>query len=578
MIDKDLFRLIGDERRYLAMTVVAMLFCLLCNIGIAFSVCRILDLLLKAQPASAYTLPAALLSIGILLRFLCGYLRERLRSILGGKVRIKMRAEVFDKMLRLGGEREGFTLSSMTQMALEGVEQLDLYFTAYIPQFFYALLAPAVLFIVLFFVSWKASLVLLFLVPLIPLSIVLFSKYAKRIFGKYWGRYLSMGNTFLDAVQGMRELKIFEAEERMGKTIHDNSEEFRRITMKVLVMQLFSTTIMDLIAYGGAGIGVAMVILDMQAGLLAPMAGLFVVLEAVEFFLPMRAFGSAFHVAMNGLSAGKRLLAFFEIEDPSWGNEMPQGASMALKDVTFAYEEGQNVLDGVSMTFLPGTMTAIVGESGSGKSTLVKLLLGEKRADRGEATIDGKDIQACSREGWLGKIGVVSYDSYIFHESIRDNFRMAKRGIEDEEILSLLKSMRLERLASGGEGLARVLNENANDISGGERQRLAMAIGMASDKPIEIYDEATSNIDVESERIIMSEIRERKKKGKTIVLISHRLENVISSDNIYFLKGGRVSEEGNHATLCQNGGDYLTLYRNQKDLESGYLRKAGKEA
>lgn len=573
MIDKDLLRLLGKDRYLLFETTGAMLIVLLSNIAISFSLCFFLYLLLEGNLSEGYVLPLVLLVVALPIRFLFAYWRDLVKERLGRNVRKRIRTMAYDKILAIGeSESRTLSLSGLTQVTMEGVEQLDLYYSSYLPQFFYALLAPVVLFLVLVFVSWRASLVLLCLVPLIPMSIVLFSKYAKRIFAKYWGKYISMGDSFLDSIQGLKELKVFDADGRQEEKIRQSSEEFRKVTMKVLVMQLFSTTIMDLIAYGGVGLGIAMAILDMEAGTILPIAALFVVLEAVEFFLPMRAFGSAFHVAMNGLSAGKKILALLGEKEEEWGKAECENGDLVLEQVTFSYDGKKDILQDVDLTIGKGRTTAIVGQSGSGKSTIVKLLLGERKPQKGRILLGGKDIRTLSRESLYDKIALVSTDSYLFHESIRDNFHMAKKNLSDEEIVSMLRKVRLDSFLERHGGLDYVLTEDSRNVSGGEKQRLALAIALLSDKAIYLFDEATSNIDVESERIIMEQVLELKRKGKAVLLISHRLENVVPSDTILFLKDGRILEEGTHGSLMEKDGVYAHLYRKQKDLEEGHLR------
>ena len=572
MIDKDLLRLLGKDRKYLFQATPFMVLVLLSNIAINFCIVSFLYLFSIDALGWSYLLPAILLPSAVILRFLFGFLGERAKERIGREVRKKIRRKAYDKILRLGkSESKSLSLSGMTQVTVEGIEQLDLHYSSYLPRFFYAMIAPVILFLVLAFVSFRASLVLLCLVPLIPISIILFSRYAKRIFAKYWGQYISMGDDFLDALQGFRELKIFDADSRQEGKIKESSESFRRITMKVLVMQLFSTTIMDFIAYAGAGLGILMAILDMQGQTITAFACLFVILEAVEFFLPMRAFGSAFHVVMNGLSAGKKILDLLSEEEYGWGGESLQGKDMELSHVSFSYDGKKTILDDVSLVLERGKMTSLVGKSGCGKSTVVALLLGQIRPTSGKVLLSGKDIHDGQRESLYRQIAVVSPETYLFHESIRDNFLMARKDISEEAIVESIKSVRLSDLLERKGGLDYVLREEAGDLSGGERQRLALAIALLADRDIYLFDEATSNIDSNSERIIMERIVSLKEKGKTILLISHRLSNVVYSDRIYFLKDGRITEEGTHSVLMEQEGEYASLYRTQKRLSEGPL-------
>ena len=493
---------------------------------------------------------------------------------LGRQVKKDLRERVYDKIVKLGVRTtDGMSMAGLTQVAVEGVEQLDLYYSSYLPQFFFAMIAPVVLFLICVRIDWRTSLVLIACVPLIPVSIVAVSRYAKKIFAKYWGKYTSMGDKFLDSVQGLKELKIFMADEKQHQRINESAEEFRVITMKVLVMQLASTTIMDLVAYGGAGAGIALAICGTAFWGLNPIAALFLCLVAVEFFLPLRAFGSAFHVAMNGASAGKKIISLLNAPDPEWGEKSVGGKEIKLTDVTFSYDGKRDVLKNVSMTFPEKGMTAIVGESGCGKSTVVNTLVGAFRPQSGEVTVGGKQLEKLSRENWYSHLSAVSYNTYIFNESVRDNFKLAKESVTDDEIYSALEKVNLKEFISENGGLDKVITEDANNISGGQKQRLALAVALVSDKDIYVFDEATSNIDIDSEGIIMKNIKAIS-ENKSVIVISHRLANVVTSDNIYYMEDGEVRERGSHESLMSAKQGYARLYNAQKTLEMSYAEVA----
>ena len=415
---------------------------------------------------------------------------------------------------------------------------------------------------------------LLACVPLIPVSIVAVSKYAKKIFAKYWGKYTSMGDAFLDSVQGLKELKIFKADAARHKKMNASAEEFRKITMKVLVMQLASTTIMDLVAYGGAGAGIALSVVGLMNGWLAPAAALFLVLVAVEFFLPLRSLGSAFHVAMNGASAGRKIISLLNLPDPVWGENEVTGTQLKLENVTFSYDGKRDVLKNVSMTFPEKGMTAIVGESGCGKSTIVNMLIGAYRPQAGEVTVGGKLLESVTREAYYSHIASVSYNTYIFNDSVRANFELAKKNVSDEEIWAALEAVNLADFIKENGGLDKVITEDANNVSGGQKQRLALAVNLVADKDIYVFDEATSNIDIESEAIIMRNIKAMSEE-KAVIVISHRLANVAPADNIYFMEEGEVKESGSHAQLMAENGGYAKLFNTQKALEEGYKEITG---
>ncbi len=574
MIDKKLLCLLGDNKRYIFYTVGLMVAGLFANVGITASICWSISIAIHYDEygggAVAFLWPAVCAVLGIAVRYTCSRFVGDLKDILGRKVKKDLRERVYHKIVKLGvRSTDGMSMAGLTQVAMEGVEQLDLYYSSYIPQFFYAMLAPFILFGITVWIQWRVAVVLLCCVPLIPVSIIVVSKYAKRIFAKYWDKYTSMGDSFLDSVQGLKELKIFKADETQHKKMNETSEDFRKITMKVLVMQLASTTIMDLVAYGGAGLGIAMAILSVIKWELTPIAALFLILTAVDFFLPLRAFGSAFHVAMNGASAGKKILYLLEQPDPVWGKETVTDTEIKVENVTFSYDGKRDVLKNVTMSFKKTGMTAIVGESGCGKSTVVNMLFGAFRPKSGVVTIGGKELESLSRESYYSHLSVVSYNTYIFNETVRANFMLANKAVTEAEIYTALEKVHLADFIRENGGLDKVISEDAINISGGQKQRLSLAVNLVAGKDIYVFDEATSNIDIESEAIIMANIKALSRK-KTVIVISHRLANVIPADQIYYMESGEVLESGTHDKLMKRNGGYAKLYITQKNLEEGY--------
>ncbi len=544
MIDKELFKLIGKNKKYIFIAVSLQVLGLIANVSITACVCYAVYLLTKGAEATRFLYPLIGAVLGIAVRYTCSRLTGDIKDTLGRGVKRDLREKVYNKILRLGVKTtDGMSMAGLTQVSLEGVEQLDIYFSGYLPQFFFAMLAPIVLFLICVWIDWRTALVLIACVPLIPLSIVAVSKYAKKVFAKYWGKYTSMGDTFLDSVQGLRELKIFQADAAQHVKINESAEEFRVITMKVLVMQLVS---------------------------LNPLAALFLCLVSVEFFLPLRAFGSAFHVAMNGISAGKKILSLLNTPDPEWGSETLDGSrDIQLDDITFSYDGKRDVLKHVSMTFPERGMTAIVGESGCGKSTVVNMLVGAFRPQSGKVTVGGKQLEKLSRENWYSHLAAVSYNTYIFNESVRDNFKIAKESVTDAEIYAALEKVNLKGFIEENGGLDKVITEDANNISGGQKQRLALAIALVSGKDIYVFDEATSNIDIDSESIIMKNIKALS-ENRSVIVISHRLANVVPADNIYYMEDGEIRESGSHEALMAAKKGYARLYSTQKQLEQGY--------
>ena len=575
MIDKKLLHLLGDNKKYIFYTVALMIVGLFANITITACICYIIQLATEYSIHSGgiiiFLWPIFIAFIGIVVRYMISRLVGNLKDTLGRYVKKDLREQIYNKIVNLGvRSTDGMSMAGLTQLSIEGVEQLDLYYSSYIPQFFYAMLAPIILFCITVWMDWRVAVVLLICVPLIPISIVAVSKYAKKIFAKYWGKYTSMGDSFLDSVQGLKELKIFQADEAQHLRMNETSEEFRKITMKVLVMQLASTTIMDLVAYGGAGVGIAFAVFSVVNGRISPFLALFLILVAVDFFLPLRAFGSAFHVAMNGASAGNKILSLLEQPNPIWGEEKVTDTQLKLEKVTFSYDRKRDVLKNVCMKFPKTGMVSIVGKSGCGKSTIVNILLGVLRVKSGMVTIGDKEIENISRESYYSHLAVVSYNTYIFNETVRQNFMLSNHRITDNEIYMALEKVNLAGFVRDNGGLDKVITEDATNISGGQKQRLALAVSLVANKDIYVFDEATSNIDMESEAIIMKNIKALS-KTKTVIVISHRLANVVPSDFIYYMELGEVKEMGTHTQLMNIQGGYAKLYTTQKELEEGYV-------
>lgn len=573
MIDKELFRLLGGNKKYIFMAVAAMVLGLIANIGVTACICWAIFLLANGKETISYLYPALGAVICMTVRYVATRLAGNIKDVLGRNVKKDLRERVYNKIVKLGvRSTDGMSMAGLTQVSMEGVEQLDLYYSSYIPQFFFSMLAPFILFFICLPIDWRVATVLLACVPLIPVSIIAVSKYAKKIFAKYWGKYTSMGDSFLDSVQGLKELKIFKADQRQHEKMNENAEEFRKITMKVLVMQLASTTIMDFVAYGGAGLGIAFAVMSVVNRGLSPVSALFLILVAAEFFLPLRAFGSAFHVAMNGASAGRKIITLLGTPDPVWGEEALTGDEIELCDVTFSYDGARDVLKNVSMKFADRGMTAIVGESGCGKSTVVNMIIGAYRPKAGFVTVGGKKAEEVTRESYYEHLAVVSYNTYIFNQSVRENFYLADKTVSDDAIWDALEKVNLASFIRENGGLDKVISEDASNISGGQKQRLALAVSLVADKKIYVFDEATSNIDIESEAIIMKNIKALSAK-KAVIVISHRLANVVPSDHIYYMEHGELKESGTHESLMAKKGGYEKLYSAQKALEEGYAKE-----
>ena len=491
-------------------------------------------------------------------------------------VKKTLRERIYEKLLRLGvSYKEQVKTSEVVQVAVEGVDQLETYFGAYLPQFFYAMLAPLTLFVVLCFVNVPAAIVLLVCVPLIPIAIAAVQTWAKKLLSKYWGQYTALGETFLENLQGLTTLKIYQADEFKNKEMNVEAEKFRKITMKVLTMQLNSITIMDLIAYGGAALGVIMAVTQ-YAGNHVSLAGcLLIILLAADFFLPMRQLGSFFHIAMNGMAASDKIFRLLDLPEHKLevSESFPLQHDIVCSNLRFSYEPDREILHGVDLQFPQGSFTALVGESGCGKSTVASILMGRNKGYEGLDTIGGIDLKEISEHSLLQNITYISHQSYLFKGTVRDNLRMGSPSASNEELWAVLDRVNLAAFLKSEQGLNTPLLEKASNLSGGQCQRLALARALLHDSPVYIFDEATSNIDVESENDIMAEIHKLAKR-KTVILISHRLANVVQADNIYVLENGRVAESGSHDDLLKKHGLYERLWTAQQSLEN-YGKEGG---
>ena len=576
MIKKRLVGLLSHAKKYIIYQVVWQWLALLCQILMIYCASVLLEQALfwevTRQTGVSY---GALAVTAMALRFVCD--RRASYASYRASVDVKriLRDRIYSKLLRLGAAyREKVTTSEVVQMAAEGVEQLETYFGKYLSQLFYSLLAPVTLFAVLSFINWKASLVLLICVPLIPVSIVAVQKIARRLLNKYWGIYTELGDSFLENLQGLTTLKIYRSDEKKAEEMDEESQKFRQITMKVLTMQLNSTSVMDIIAYGGAAVGMIVTLSEFTKGNLSVHGALMLILLAAEFFIPLRLLGSFFHIAMNGMAASDKIFALLDLPEPEPKSEWLDGMEMDIEfsGVHFSYETDREILKGVDMEFPAGSFTSIVGASGCGKSTAAAILMGRNQGYSGSVTIEGKELSDIQEESLMDQITLVSHNSYLFKGTVEDNLRMGSPDASEEEMKEALMKVNLWGFLRSQQGLQTPILEKGSNFSGGQCQRLAIARALLHDTPVYIFDEATSNIDAESEEMIMDVIHQLA-ETKTILLISHRLANVVKSDRIYMMKDGCVAESGAHDQLIRQNGEYAKLYRSQMELE-----QYGKEA
>lgn len=571
MIKTRLIEQVPSSKKYIALTVLAQWLKTVANIVMIFILSNLLAQILDGKAFDFKGLLPYLVAIAAVMfvRYLCGYASSQTAFFASSEVKKVLRQKMYKKLTRMGASySEKVSTSEVLQVFVEGVDQLELYFGKYLPQFFFAMLAPITLFAVLVFVSWKASVVLLICVPLIPLSIVAVQKIAKRLLSKYWGVYTNLGDTFLENIQGLTTLKVYQADERKNVEMNEKAEEFRRITMKVLTMQLNSVSVMDIVAYAGSAVGVVIAIIQVKNGTITLPQAFLIIMLAADFFLPLRLLGSFFHVAMNGMAASDKLFKLLDTKEDEHGTEIPENldGDIEIKDLSFSYDGEKTVLNGISATFKKHELISIVGESGCGKSTLASLLCGTTKGYIGSITIGGVEIKDIDEKTLMNNITAVNFNSYIFAGTVRENMLIADKSASDEKMIEALKMVNLWSFLSEQDGLDTKLNQQGSNFSGGQRQRLAIARALLHNTPIYVFDEVTSNIDAESENDIMTVIHNMA-KIKTVILISHRLENVVGSDKILLLDKGKIEESGTHSELMSLNKKYKLMYSTQAELE-----------
>lgn len=569
MIDKRLIRTVRESKKYIAWNVIYQWISLVANITMMVSIADLLSrLFANTADRENFVCTVIVVAAAVGIRYFCAVQSAKMGYLSSKAVKKVLREKIYRKLLRLGSSyKEKAQTSEIVQISVEGVEQLKTYFGAYLPQFFYAMLAPLTLFIVLGFVNVPAAAVLLVCVPLIPAAIAAVQTWAKKLLSKYWGQYTALGDTFLENLQGLTTLKIYRADDFKNDEMNVEAEKFRKITMKVLTMQLNSITIMDLIAYGGAALGIVMSVTQYSKGNVSLAGCLLIIMLSADFFIPMRQLGSFFHIAMNGMAAGQKIFRLLDLPEAEEKKaDCPKG-DIVCRDLHFSYDNDREILSGVNMTFKRGAFTAIVGESGCGKSTISAILTGRNKGYGGSVSVGETELPEIREADLMENITYISHQSYLFKGTVRDNLLMGKPDASDSELWEVLERVNLADFVRNEKCLDTGLSEKASNLSGGQCQRLALARALLHDSPIYIFDEATSNIDVESENDIMNEIQNLA-ESKTVILISHRLVNVVKADAIYVMVNGKIAESGKHRELLENKADYEKLWEAQQRLEN----------
>lgn len=572
MFEKRLFSLVPQATPYIVASVLFKWIALMANITVMWVLARILGVVTGGLPTTlavdALTQAALPLAAAIIVRAASIYLAQRAGDKAAFEAVRRVRSLVYDKLTALGPSyTETVPTAEAVQTSVEGATQLQVYFGGYLPQLFFAGLAPITLFVLLAGQAGLPAALLLACVPVIPVSIMMVMRNAKKIGAEYWGSYVDLGGMFLEAVQGLTTLKVYQADRDWHERINAESERFRTATMRLLVMQLRSICVMDLVVYTGAALGIIVAVVQLASGKVGFEAAFLIVFLSQEFFLPMRRLGSLFHTAMNGMAASRRMFGILDTPEPERGDvELDGRGDIELSDVSYAYGN-RTVLDQARATIARGSLVALVGESGGGKSTLAGIISGRKEAYRGSVRIGGVELRDATAASLMRAVTLVPTNGYLFAGTLRDNLLLAQPNATDTELLRALDRTRVAAFVQANGGLDMVINEGGTNLSGGQRQRVCMARALLHDSPIYVFDEATSNVDAASEAAI-GEVIASLVGEHTVIVVAHRLSTIVNADQILVLKRGRIAERGTHDELLSDAGVYARMWNSQKQLSA----------
>ncbi len=568
-VSSRLIKFTQKSRRYVILTVLFRWMALLGNILTIFSMALILEKGVMQQASMIQLHKEFLLgAIGIALRFFCIHQSVLFSGYAGREVKQALRNAIYEKMYALGlSYRKEENTASYVQLSVEGVEQIEGYFSAFLPQLFYSIVAPVTLFFVFSFFNIKVALTLLGCVPLIPLSMFIIRKRAGKLMKKHWGGYTDLGQIFLEGLQGLATLRLYDADERHHNMMNDTAEGFRRVTMNVLRMQLGSVTIMDFIAYGGAAVGMGMGAWEYFEGKLPFWGMMLVILLSSEFFLPLRLLGSFFHSSMSGVAAAERIFQLLDIPLPQKGTENACGSDICFQQCSFSYQGERKVLHDISFQVKCPSFIAVVGESGCGKSTLAGIISGIHKNYEGSATIGEKEIKNISEESLIEKVSIVSYNSYLFQGSVKEHLAMGNPCATEEEMYSVLNKVKMDEFVRKHGGLSMPILEQGKNLSGGQKQRLAFARALLRDTDIYLLDEAFSGIDGETEEEMLTLLKKISRE-KTVLFITHRMAAAQKADQIIVMEDGKIAGYDNPEKLYADCPTYAFLYNTQQATEA----------
>ncbi|WP_338948994.1 ABC transporter ATP-binding protein/permease [Fusobacterium nucleatum] len=576
MIDKRLYNFSGNIKKYISITTFLSCVKLIANIFFYFIFAFLLVSLINKDFSFSYS--HIIISILIIV-FVRQFSTIKVAHMLGNlvvDVKRNLRKLILEKTLKLGlAYSQLFKTQELIHLSVDNIEQLEVYFGGFLTQFYYCIVSSFILFFSIAYFNLKIAFILLGFSLAIPLSLYIILDKVKKIQKKYFAKYMNVGTLFLDSLQGLTILKIYGTDEKREEEIAKMSEEFRIETMRVLKMQLLSIAAINWIIYAGTILAIVTSIKLFLNGSLGLFPMLFIFMLAPEFFIPMRTLTSLFHVAMTGVSAAENIISF--VDSPERNNngnkEFKNENKIKVSKLNFSYPDGTQSLKDIDMSFKKGNLTAVVGHSGCGKSTLVSVLAGELKSKKNEIFIDNVDIQNIKIEDKIKNILKITHDSHIFSGTVRENLTMANENLSDETMIEVLKKVKLWDIFSKNKGLDTSLESQGKNLSGGQAQRAALARALLYDASVYIFDEATSNIDIESEEIILNIIYSLSKE-KTVIYISHRLPAIKNADCIYVMDKGKVIENGKHDELYAKKELYYNMYKHQEELET-YLTKRG---
>lgn len=569
MIDKRLLKYFSESKKAIAQVVGLKCLLLVLNslaTGLMVYALRLFFTESAWQKPLSFAVAGSL--IIYLLRFVVAKKEVRLAYGASASVKEKMRSQLFQKLMGFGVYyKERLRSAEAVQIIGEGIDQLEIYFSAYLPQFFYSMIAPVFLFLLIGSMSWTVAIVLLIGVPLIPLAIAMIQTFAKKTFAKYWTEYTDVGDEFLENLQGLTTLKIYGTDSYRHRQMEKSAEAFRVQTMRVLTMQLNSIIVMDFVAYGGAAIALVVCLKACMAGRLDFFDALFILLLSADYFLPMRQLGSFFHIAMNGMAAADRMFDLLALEEEEDGTlSMAAADELTAKNLSLSYDGEKNALDQLSFDVKGPQLVGIVGPSGSGKSTLAAVLSKQMKGYGGSLAFSNVELSQTKEKSLLDHVTYLGAESYLMGGSVGELLAMANPRASEEAMWESLDRVNLKDYFEGEEGLDTTIQSGGSNLSGGQRQRLSLAMALLHDTPIYIFDEVTSNIDVESEEKIVGEIRALA-ETRLVLFISHRLANVKDAGRLMVLDQGHLVEEGTHEELIAKGGMYVDLWKTQAELE-----------